>query len=73
MDGQEIISIINHVSSLSNAFGCIFALDDVQQILKHVNTTGDNFLQWAKGIFLQHINGSRTFPIFVLNTGTHQN
>ena len=74
MDGQEIINIINNVSSLSNAFGCILALDDVQQILSDVNTTAHVFLQWAKGIFLRHANGVRTFPIgFILNTGMHQN
>ena len=53
MDGQEIINIINNVSSLSKAFGCILASDDVQRILADVNTTGHGFLQWAKGIFLQ--------------------
>ena len=80
MDGQEIINIINNVSSLSKAFGCILASDDVQRILVDVNTTGHAFLQWAKGIFLQQNNGDkeednvRTFPIgFILNTGTHQN
>ena len=83
MDGQEIINIIHNVSSLSKAFGCILASDDVQRILVDVNTTGHAFLQWAKGIFLQQNNNNsgdkeednvRTFPIgFILNTGTHQN
>ena len=69
MDGQEIINIINSVSSLSKAFGCILASDDVQQILADVNTTGYGFLQWAKGIFLQQQESQsiRTFPIgFIL-------
>ena len=81
MDGQEIINIINNVSSLSKAFGCILALDDVQRILADVNTTGHGFLQWANGMFLQQQQNDkednvniRTFPIgFILNTGTHQN
>ena len=74
MDGQEILTIINNVSSFSNAFGCILASDDVERILKDVNTSGNSFVQWAKEIFLNHDNGSRTFPIgFILNTGTHQN
>ena len=75
MDGQEIINIINNnVSSLSNAFGCILALDDVQKILKDINTTGHNFLEWAKSIFLQRATGIRTFRIgIMLNTGKHQN
>ena len=80
MDNQEIINIINNVSSLSKVFGCILVSDDVQRILVDVNTTGHAFLQWAKGIFLQQNNNDkeednvRTFPIgFILNTGTHQN
>ena len=74
MDGQEILTIIHNVSSFSNAFGCILASDDVERILKGVNTSGNSFVQWAKEIFLNHDNGSRTFPIgFILNTGTHQN
>ena len=74
MDGQEITNIINNISSLSNAFGCILASDDVQRILVDVNTNANGFLQWAKGIFLQHASGVRTFPIgFILNTGAHQN
>ena len=74
MDGQEIINIINNVSSLSNAFGRILASDDVQRILVDVSTNANGFLQWAKSIFLQHTNGVRTFPIgFILNMGTHQN
>ena len=79
MDGQEITDIINNVSSLLKAFGCILALDDFQRILADVNTTGHGFLQWEKSIFLQQQNkegdvGIRTFRIgFILNTGTHQN